>query len=75
MSRSDESIHIELSCDAVENLKLFSELLGKDINSMIDEALTQYFTSEQKRLLEKNIEDDSMMTNLDFDEFWGGVDI
>jgi len=32
-------------------------------------------TNEQKRILEKNQDDENMMTNLDYDEFWDGVDI
>ena len=42
---------------------------------MLEEALEQYFNAEQKRLMEKNINDENAMTNLDYDEFWDGVDI
>jgi len=42
---------------------------------MINEALEEYFLQEQKKLLEKNLEDENAMTNLDFDEFWDGIDI
>jgi len=71
---SDKSIELEISYEMIENLKTFSEILNKDINTILDEALTQYFTSEQKRLLEKNQDDENMMTNLDYDEFWDGVE-
>ncbi len=50
-------------------------MLKKDINSMLEEALEQYFDSEQKKLMEKNINDDNAMTNLDFDEFWDDLDV
>jgi tRNA A37 N6-isopentenylltransferase MiaA len=72
---SDNTIELELSYDAIENLQTFSKILNKDINTMLNEALTQYFSNEQKRLLEKNQDDENMMTNLDYDEFWDGVDI
>jgi hypothetical protein len=72
---SDNTIELELSYDAIENLQTFSKILNKDINTMLNEALTQYFTNEQKRILEKNQDDENMMTNLDYDEFWDGVDI
>ena len=66
---------IEFKHSTVENLELFSKMLNKDINTMLEEALEQYFDAEQKRLMEKNINDENAMTNLDYDEFWDGVDI
>ncbi len=70
-----DQIKIEFKQSTVENLQLFSEMLKKDINLMLEEALEQYFDSEQQKLMEKNINDESAMTNLDFDEFWDDVDI
>ncbi len=71
----EENIKIELKQSTVENLQLFSEITGKDINAMLEEALEEYFTAIQKKMLEKNIEDENMLTNLDYDEFWDGVDL
>jgi len=70
-----DQIKIEFKQSTVENLELFSQMLKKDVNTMLEEALEQYFDNEQKRLLEKNIHDENAMTNLDYDEFWDGVDI
>lgn len=70
-----EHIEIEFKQTTVDNLHLYSEMLNKDINTMLEEALEQYFDSEQKKLMEKNISDDNAMTNLDFDEFWDDVDL
>lgn len=70
-----ENIKIELKHSTVENLQLFSEITGKDINAMLEEALEEYFQAIQKKMLEKNIEDENMLTNLDYDEFWNGVDV
>ncbi len=66
---------IALKQETVDNLLAFSELLKKDINSILEEALTQYFETAQKKLIEKGIEEDASMTNLDYDEFWDGLDI
>ncbi len=58
-----------------ENLEVFSEILKKDKNSIINEALELYFEEAQKKLLEKNIADENAMTNLDYDEFWDDMDL
>ena len=68
-------IKIEFKQSTVENLELFSQMLKKDVNTMLEEALEQYFDSEQKRLMEKNINDENAMTNFDYDEFWDDVDL
>lgn len=67
----DNEIKIELKEDKVERLKLYAELLKKDINTMLDEALEKYFVEEQEKLVEK----EQNATNLNYDEFWGGVDL
>ena len=41
----------------------------------LNEALEQYFESEQQKLIQKNQEDENAMTNLDFDEFWDDVEL
>ncbi len=71
----ENTIQLELTYEMIENLQTFSQLLKKDINLILEEALTQYFENEQTKILEKNQEDNNIMTNLDFDEFWDGVDI
>lgn len=68
-------IEITFKQSTVENLELFSQMLNKDINTILEEALEQYFESEQKKLMEKNMQDENAMTNLDYDEFWDGVDL
>jgi len=67
--------HFTLSSDNLQNLTNFSEILKKDMSSMINEALEDYFVKEQKRLLEKSVEDENTMTNLGFNEFWDDVEI
>ena len=71
----EQHIKLELKQTTVESLKSFSEILNKDINTMLEEALEEYFESQQQKLMEKNIFDENTMTNLDFDEFWDDLDI
>ena len=71
----ENNIQFELKQDTVDNLQAFSELLKKDVNTMLEEALEQYFDSAQKKLIEKGIDEDATMTNLDFNEFWDDVDL
>ena len=71
----DEEIKFSLSSDSIENLKVFSEILKKDVNTILNEALENYFEEAQKMLMEKNTEDENAMTNLDFNEFWDDMDI
>lgn len=71
----EKTIQLALKQDSVDNLLAFSELLNKDINIILEEALEQYFDAEQKKLIDKGIEEDATMTNLDYDEFWDGIDI
>ncbi len=70
-----DQIKIEFKQSTIDDLLGFSKILKKDVNVMIEEALEQYFESEQKKLIEKGIEEDASMTNLDYDEFWDGLDI
>lgn len=71
----NDTMKIEFKQSTVENLELFAQMLNKEINTILEEALEQYFDATQKRLMEKNINDENAMTNLDYDEFWDGVDI
>lgn len=70
-----DTLKIEFKQSMINDLLGFSEILKKDVNVMIEEALEQYFENEQKKLIEKGIEEDASMTNLDYDEFWDGLDI
>ena len=70
-----ENRNFTLTNDNLENLQNFSEILKKDTSTIMNEALEEYFTNAQKKLLEKNIENENTMTNLDFNEFWDDVDV
>ncbi len=68
-------MNISINADNYENLTNFKEILKKDESTMINEALELYFENEQKKLLEKNLEDENAMTNLSYDEFWGDIEL
>ncbi len=70
-----DTIKINFKQSTIDDLVGFSKLLGKDVNVIIEEALEQYYENEQKKLMEKGIDEDASMTNLDYDEFWDGLDI
>ena len=67
----ENKIDFKLKIETVERLKSFSKLLDKDINTMLDEALEQYFIAEQEKIIAK----EQNATNLSYDEFWDGVDL
>ena len=70
-----DTININFKQSTIDDLLGFSELLNKDVNVIIEEALELYYENEQKKLMEKGIDEDASMTNLDYDEFWDGLDI
>ena len=69
------NINFKLNQETIENINTFSQILKKDVNTILNEALEQYFENEQQKLVEKNQEDENALTNLDYNEFWDGVDI
>ncbi|CAI6143744.1 MAG TPA: hypothetical protein EYO75_06430 [Sulfurimonas sp.] len=68
-------MNISINQENYENLDNFKKILKKDESTIINEALEVYFTAQQKILLEKNLDNENAMTNLDFDEFWDDVEI
>lgn len=70
-----ETIHLNLTQENIEGLEIYSKLLHKDINTIINESLKLYFEKAQEHLQTKSLEGDGANTNLDFDEFWDGIEI
>lgn len=66
---------IELTAINMENLEAYSQMLRKNPNTIINEALEEYFNNQHKLLAQKNISDENILTNLDYDEFWEGVEL
>jgi hypothetical protein len=65
------NIKLELKMDKVESLELYTKLLNKDINTILDEALERYFKTEDEKIIAK----EQNATNLSYDEFWDGLDV
>ena len=70
-----KSISIDLQSNTVDDLVAFSKILNKDINVMVKEAIDEYLVRQQEKLMEQSLYDDNAMTNLDYDEFWSGVEV
>jgi len=70
----EHRIDFTLKPETIENLQAFAELLKKDVSWVLENALEEYFAKVEKELLEKSMADENAMTNLDYDEFWEGVD-
>ena len=68
-------INFSLGKDILEELDAYTKILKKDYSEILKEALEDYFDKQQKILLEKNLDDENAMTNLDFNEFWDDMDI
>ena len=68
-------MQITISQTRVEQLELYSSLLNRDISTILDEALEEFFVKVEKELQEKNLENENALTNLSYDEFWYGVDL
>ncbi len=71
----ENQLKFELTPQIVEELQAYSQLLNKDTNTILHEALTAYFENAHKKVMAQKLETDNGMTNLDFDEFWDGVDV
>jgi len=72
---ANEQIDFILKSDTIETLKIFSEILKKDIGEMVEEAIEEYIAQIQKQMLERDMADENAMTNLNYSEFWDGVEL
>jgi len=67
--------NLTLTDNNLQNMELFRELLKKDDDTIINEALKEYFANAQKALVEKQIADENALTNLSYDEFWDDLEL
>jgi hypothetical protein len=49
--------------------------LQKDASTILNEALEQYFENVQQKIHDEALEGEQANTNLEYDEFWDGVDL
>ena len=59
-----------LDTETTNRLQAFGEILKKDADTMINEALEQYFAAKEDEMARED-----PMTNLSYDEFWDDLDI
>ena len=71
----ENSLHFTLKPSTIENLQTYAQILDKDVSILMEEALEAYFAEIQKRFMEKSIADENALTNLDYEEFWDGVEL
>jgi uncharacterized protein (UPF0216 family) len=70
-----EEIKFVLDHETIEALQTYSALLKKEPSEIINEALRHYFDAAEKQLLKDAAQEKDPMTNLDYDEFWDGLDL
>lgn len=70
-----EQIKLELSRNNMDNIEIYSNLLQKSPSNILNEALQIYFDKVEKDLAAQSHDNDGANTNLNFNEFWDGVDI
>lgn len=70
-----EQIKLELSRNNMDNIEIYSNLLQKSPSSILNEALQIYFDKVEEDLAAQSHDNDGANTNLNFNEFWDGVDI
>jgi hypothetical protein len=69
-----ENLHINLNPKQIEQLEFYSNYLDKDVNTIFNEALNYYFDAQEK-LIAQSENSYSPGTNLDYNEFWDGIDL
>ena len=68
-------MQFKLKSETINNLEVFSKMLNKSVDKILEEALEEYFTTTQEKLLKDTIEKENAQINLSYDEFWDGVDL
>ena len=68
-------VTFKLKSYTAENLEIFSEILKKSPDTIIEEALERYFEEAHTELARKSMVDENAQTNLSYDEFWDGVEL
>jgi len=71
----NEDIRFVLDAKTMEALEAYTVLLKKDASTIVNEALKLYFDVAQKQMMADAMHDKDAATDLDYDEFWDGVEI
>ncbi len=65
----NEILTVTINPEITQRLQTYAELLNKTPQSMLDEALEQYFEAKDEEIARQD-----PMTNLSYDEFWDDLD-
>jgi len=68
-------MEIILKSKTVEEIKVFSQIVGKTPSEFVEDAIDTYISAIEAKMANDSISDDNANTNLSYDEFWEGVDI
>ena len=71
----EASLEFTLDAKTIEALQEYSQVLKRPVDTIIKEALDDYFAKVEKELLEKAMADENALTSLSYDEFWDGVEV
>jgi len=66
---------INISQSDFEGIEHYAKRYQKDYDTVVHEALQFYFEAQEKARLEKELDDARKESNLDYDEFWDGVEL
>ena len=72
---TERGVNFQLDAKTLQTLFEYSELLKRPVDTILKEALEEYFAKVEKELLEKAMADENALTSLSYDEFWEGVDV
>lgn len=71
----DIEIECDLALETRQKLEAFSIVLKKDHTTILEEALAQYFKSEEEKLYKQGLEQKDPDTDIGYDEFWDDIDL
>lgn len=63
--------NIKIDQENQEKIALYKELLKKDENSIVNEALSLYFKEKNQEIQER----ESSQTNLSYEDFWDDFEL
>ena len=69
------SDRLSLDEQMLEKLEAYAQILEKKPETIVKEALENYFQQADKMILEKSMQEKDPDTDIGFDEFWDDFDI
>ncbi|MBN2823976.1 MAG: hypothetical protein JXQ76_01525 [Campylobacterales bacterium] len=66
---------INISQTDFESIEYYAKLYKSDYDTIVHEALKLYFETQEKARIKRELDDAQKEINLDYNEFWDGVEI